>query len=455
MKNIRVHNKKIFSVCLLLMLFSAVLSVKAAEYGDARRHQIFFILDCSSSMTEGKWQEAVDNVAMIGAMLPSNYEIALMAYNQDVVVCTDFGQPLNICLDELRVVKRTGYTNTGLAVETALGRFSMDMSGEKRIVIISDGEISMKGEVETENAVMLYDAAVKAAADKNVKVDILLFDTQEVEDRISYGANITQGFIFEKTEEKTPETFVETYLFEQLALERIMLGVFGAAQNTSVISLQDSFAEYAKVLLIADNSIENIQVSCQCEDIQITQGDKYAVINFKGPMEENVDLQYTLSKQGKLSAYLMKEYHLSVEMEAVYEEELSQHIVQVQVKDSQGKSILTDEDVWKKIDIYVNENKSNFIVEQGKAVIRYPIEKSQEIDVRVDMGGLNSLVFCSETEGKLLLELPSYELEEQDNMQYFWLWVAVSGVCVTFILLVFLLWRTKKKTKKVYRIHTT
>lgn len=448
MRNIRVYIKRFFSVCLLFTLFANILSVEAAEYDNTQKNQIFFTLDCSHSMTEEQWQEAVDIVAMIAAALPSNYETAVMAYNEDVVICTEFGQLPDEWLDGLREVKRKGYTNTGLAVETALGQFSADLSVEKRIVVVSDGEISMKGNTETENAVTLYDAAVKNASDKNVKIDILLFDSQDVEDQISYGAQTTGGVIYERKGINTAEELAETYLFKQLALNRIMLGVSDAVQNTSVVSLQDFFAEYAKIVLTAESSIENIQVSCQSEDIQIIQGDKFAVISLRHPMEENVNLQYTLSEQGKLSAYLMKEYRLSVEMEAVHEEELSRHIVHVQVKDSQGRSILTDKDVCEKIDIYVNEAKCNYTEEQGVAVIGYPIEESQEITVGVDFEGLNSLVFCDETEGKLWLELPPPEPEDQNDMQYFWLCTVVSGVCIIFVLLVFLLSRAKKKTKK-------
>lgn len=447
MKNIRVYKKRWFPVCLLFVLFFNVFPVKAAEYDEMQKHQILFALDCSHSMSEERWQEAVDSITMISAMLPSNYETAVLTYNEGIVFLKDFGQSLEDELDDLREVKRKGYTNTGLAIETALEEFSEELSGEKRILIISDGEISMKGKEETENATLLYDTAVQNAADRNVKIDVLLFESHEIEEQISYGAQLTGGSVFVKTNKQTMGAFVENYLFEELDLERIMVGVSETSQNTSAISLQNSFAECAKVLLIAENNIENLQVSCQCEDVRIVRGDKFAVIHLKEPVDENINLQYTLEEKGKINAYLVKEYYLTVEMDAVYAEELLQHMIRIHISDAKGESILTDKDICDKVDIYVNGKKIDYVIEQENAVFSQRIEEEQEIEVRVDFDRLNSLVFSSGSEGKLLLELPPPEAVEQDDMQYFWLCVVVTGVCVIFVFLVFLLSRTKKKTE--------
>jgi len=448
MMSIKLNKKRWISVFIIIMMLLNAFPVQASVYDtDAQAHKIFFALDCSASVTKEKWQEAVDSVAMIAAMLPTNYETAVMAYNEDVVVCTDFGHNPENQVEELRKTEQKGYTNTGLALETALESFSGDTSAEKRIVIISDGEISMKDQSATEAAVMLYEDAVGRAADENIKIDILLFETEKIEEQISGGANITEGVVFRKTDKTNVEEFAETYLFDELGIKRIMLGTSDTLEHTADISLQDVFAEDAKILLTAESDIENVQINCQCADAGIVQGEKFAVIDLGHPINENVVLQYALKEKGKTDAYLTKEYHLSVGMEAVYEEESAQHIIKVSIEDSKGKSILTDEDVCEKVDIYINQDRFNYTVEQGTAVIPYQIQESQEISLRVDMEALNGLVFCDETEGKLFLKLPPEE-PEQNDMQYFWLCAVVSAVCIIFVLLLFLLSRAKKKTKE-------
>lgn len=448
MKSVKLNKKRWISVFILILILLNTFTVHASEYNtDTGEHQILFALDCSASVTKENWREAVDGVAMVAAMLPSNYETAVMAYNEDVVVCTDFEHMPEGQVEELRKVERKGYTNTGLALETALESFSWDASAEKRIVIVSDGEISMRDQSATEAAVMLYEDASGSAADKNVKIDILLFEAEGIEEQICSGSEMTEGFVYRKTDESTVEKFAETYLFDELGLKRIMLGTSDASDQTADISLQDIFAENAKILLTAESEIEDVQVICQCADVSIVQGEKFAVIDLAYPIEENVVLQYALKEKGKINAYLVKEYHLSAEMDAAYEEEASQHIIRIGIEDSKGKSIFTDEDICERVDIYINESRCNYTVGQGMAVIPYQVQESQEVSLRVDLEGLNGLVFCNGTERSIFLELPEEE-PEQNNMQYFWLCLVVSVVCIIFVLLLFLLSRTKKKTKE-------
>ncbi|MCH5341429.1 MAG: hypothetical protein J1E01_08170 [Acetatifactor sp.] len=47
-------------------------------------------------------------------------------------------------------------------------------------------------------------------------------------------------------------------------------------------------------------------------------GRNFAVITLDHPMEEIVNLQYTLTKKGRMNAYLAKEYNLAVSAEVSY-----------------------------------------------------------------------------------------------------------------------------------------
>ena len=439
MKCIRNCKKQLLSILMLFLLFFNLLSAEASESEDPQSHQILFVLDCSHSVTEEKWQEAVDSVYMLLSMLPPEYEAAVLVYNEAVVFGTEFGQPPADWIDEVKGIKRRGYTNTGLAVETGLGMFSAGVSGEKRIVIISDGEISMKGEAETEEAVALYAEAVRDAAGQNVRLDILLLDTQEAEEQISYAIAETGGSRIQTA---------EAYLFEQLGQKQVMLGISDTVQNTTTVSLQDSFAEYAEILLVAEEGIEEIQASCQCREIQVIQGERFAVIRLDHPMTEEIALDYTLSERGRVNAYLVKEYRLSAEMCADYEEDTRRHVICVDITDRDGKKILTDQNICGKINICVDGEKCSYTVEQGTAYISYPVEETKEITVSLDFEGMNSRVFCEGQEGKLLLELPPEEPEESNDLPYLWLCVIVTCTCLVFILLLVLLLRAKKKRQK-------
>lgn len=166
MKSLRWIRLKPFLCSALILLLMNVVPTRAATVDTAEKNRLIFVLDASHSMTQERWREAVDGVAMIAAMLPRDYEVAVLAYNEDVILYTEFGQPLAEQLELLRAVKTAGYTNTGLALQTALERFDTKGAGQGRIVLISDGEISMKRQQDTESAVDLYKDAVGYAQKK-------------------------------------------------------------------------------------------------------------------------------------------------------------------------------------------------------------------------------------------------------------------------------------------------
>lgn len=409
-------------------------------------NQIFFLVDASQSMAEVEWMEARDCILAISSMLPSNYETAVMIYNGGIVERTEFGQSVQEQAELLDRAGRKGFTNTGLAVETALGQFSEE-AGEKRIVLFTDGEISMKGEEETRKAIELYDAAVKQAVSMNVKIDTLILPTTGVEEQILYGVEETGGFSCLQAGEDEAPVFVEEYLFEQLDLKRMMLGASDAASNRLEVSLQDTSMERVKILLVSDGVIEDTQVACQSKEVQVIRGKHITVVDIDAPVQERLNLQYQLAEKGKISAYLTKEYRISVGMEALQGQDAGQYTIGISIDDAEGRPVLADADIREKITIYVNGDQMPYTVEQGKAIIPYTVDHTQEVAVRVDFSGLNGTVFSRGEEGSLLLEMPP-PVEQEEGTSYFALYAVVAGMAGLFLLLCVILALTKKKTGK-------
>lgn len=397
-------------------------------------------------MTSERWQAAVDCIAMIQAMLPSDYKAAVLVYNGEVFFRTDLSRLTENQFREMRDLERKGYTNTGAAVNAALETFAAAGVEEKRIIILSDGEISMKGQAETEEALLLYEEAVENAAAQNVKIDLFLFDDTEIERQIADAPERTGGFLFEETYDQSVEQFAERYLFEQLGIKRVVLGASDAADNMTEISLRDTCAEQARILVTAETAIEDIQVSCQSREIRITRGKQFAVIELEQPVEESVKLQYTLAEPGRVNTYLTKEYDIAVDMEAVYVPELSSHQIRIRMCDKEGDNLLEEEDINQKPEFFIDECRVDYILEKGEAVAFYSVESSRAVSVRVDLESLEGQVKCSGEEGVLFLELPPPLPEPPEEESYPWVYAVVAGVCVIFVILLLLLHFTKKKT---------
>lgn len=445
---------KVIVVFILFLLFSAAVPVQAAGQTQGMSPQeggqIIFLLDGSRSMSRERWQEALDCVLMVEAMLPSGYQAALAIYNTDVDMVVDFSQPMEEGILGLRDRKQEGYTDPGAALETAMEAFAGELSGNKYVVFITDGEVSLPGAEETEASSASYRAAIEKAAEQGIIVDVLLYETKDIEDQVSDSVTLTGGSCFQRTQERTAEDFGENYLFDRLGLERIMLGVSDSSDNLTKVALQDTFADRVRILLLSENSLQDIQVSCQSRKISTVQGNRFAVITLEHPLEDIVELQYVLAEKGRMTAYLVKEYDLAVNAAASYIPETGCQQIRIRVVNSEGRDILEDTEVRDAVAIYIDGEKVPYEVSGGSAVINWFAESSAEIELGVDFGGLNSRVYCGSAQSSLWLEVPPeepVEEPEEDGVSYFWLYVVIAGVCAAFAVLLCLLKLSKKKTK--------
>lgn len=433
-------------LCIFLLMFSADAMGTRAEEQELGRRQIVFLLDESDSMRGELWGQALDEIAMVVAALPPEYEAALITYNDDVNNVIDFGSLSVDAVNEFRKTQPKGYTNTGIALQKVLGQFS-GTADEKQIIIISDGEICARGKGETEKALELYYETVEKAVAQNVKIDVLLFQTGKVEDQISRGAAETGGFVFEKTKQDTAPLFALNFLFERLGINIVMLGTWDSFESAMDISLQNTFAERVKIFLASEEHIEDIKVSCQSRNVTVAQGERFAVIDLNRPVESNVVLQYILSEKGKVNAYLIKEYSLSADISSTYEAATRQHTFRISITDADGENVLADAGFCEKMAVYLNGNRTDYTIEQGNAVIPCIIEESQEVAVRVDFDDPNGIVSCKGAENSLFLELPPLPESEEEGIPYLWVYVAAAGVALLFVLLLTLFILAKKKTK--------
>lgn len=446
MKSLRLIRVRRFLCGILILLLVNVVPAWGATADTVERKQFIFVLDASHSMTRERWGEAVDGVAMIAAMLPRDYETAVLAYNESVILYTEFGQPFGEQLELLRGVKTAGYTNTGLALQTAIEQFDTEGAGRKRIILISDGEISMKRQQDTESATALYNEAVVHAQKENIAIDMLLFEPDGFEEQIAWGAEATGGYIYEKAEKECITRFSERYLFEQLGIGRLAAGTSDAVTGETGISLQGMAADKVRILLIAESAIEDVQISCQSKAMLTTTGSNFVVIELDKPIEDTADLRYTLAEQGRTSIYISKEYVLFVDVEAVCPPEDSDSRIEIRVRNAEGKSLLADSNISGKIDIYIEGNRADCIIEREKAVIPYPVEASREVEVRVSFDRLEGRVFCDTSVSRVWIEKPYEEVEEEKN-PYILIYAVIMGICFIFALSLVLYLRTKKKTQ--------
>lgn len=429
---------------MLLIGFSLLFPVRvfAAEKKEStEKKQIIFLLDASRSMQEdGQWMCAADSACMIASALPQEYEVALLVYNTEIVYEEDFGNINQKTRHALEAVELQGYTAPAVALETAAGMFD-SASADKRVVFISDGEISLREQSETEAAIRQFENMVDQIAEQGIKIDMFAIPNDKTENEVSYGTKVTSGEQYTVGENQTIEEVTAKYLFQTLQIEKIELGEAVSGEGTMTVDLQDTYMQNAKILLVSGENIEDFHVTGQCENLNMLQGDKFAVAELKNPLEQQVSMDYSLENRGNVHIYLIKEYFLETDMEKSYTSEEGAFTLKVTVTNHQGKPVLDSGSLKNNISILINGQETSYDVENGIALIPYQTDRTTNVTVEVAICSSGNVIHYIETSDTVELTVPVVE-EEPDNTV---LWIVIVVLCAVVLLLSVLYERKKQK----------
>lgn len=419
-------------------------SVSAAEKNEiTEKKQIIFLLDASKSMQgDGQWIEAADSACMIASALPEEYEAALLVYNTEIVYEEDFGNINQKTRHELETIELQGYTTPAVGLETAAGMFD-SAAAEKRVVFISDGEISLREQSETEAAVEQFESTVDEIAEQGIKIDMFAIPNDKTENEVSYGTKLTSGEQYTVGENQTLEEVAVKYLFQTLQIEKTELGEAVSSDGNMTVDLQDTYMQNAKILLVSGENIEDFHVVGQCESLNMLQGNKFAAAELENPLEQQITIDYSLENRGNVHIYLIKEYFLETDMEKAYTSEEGAFTLKVNVVNHQEKPVLDSEALKDSISVLVNGEEASYSVENGAAMVPYQTDETAKVNVEIAIQPSGNVVHYIKKTDTVELTVPVVE-EEPD---YTVLWIVVVSLCAVMLLLS-VLYEWKKQKKK-------
>lgn len=439
--------EKIIAKLMLLILGLSLIfpgMVFAAEGEETNeKRQIVFLLDASKSMQEeGQWTCAADSVCMIAAALPEEYEVALLVYNTEIVYQEDFGNIDQKTRHTLETIELQGYTAPAAALEKAAGMFESNIT-DKRVVFISDGEISMREEQETEEEIEQFESAVSDAAEQQIRIDMFAIPNGDTQNRVSYGTQLTSGELYTVGENQTIEEITAKYLFQTLQIERIELGEAISDEGNIVVDLQDTYMQNAKILFVSEEKILDFHVVGQCEHLDTVQGSKFAVARLENPLETEITTDYSLESRGKVHAYLIKEYYLETNTQKSYTSEDGSFVLKVDVLNHQDKPVLDAANLKESITVSIDGEEKAYNVENGAAVISYQTDSTTKINMQVHINSSGNVIHYIKNTDTIELTVPVIE-EEPD---YTVLWIVIVVLCVVILFLSILYERRKQKKK--------
>ena len=427
----------------LSLLFPArVLAAEKNEINEiTEKKQIIFLLDASKSMQgDGQWIEAADSACMIASALPKEYEVALLVYNTEIVYEEDFGNINQKTRHALETVELQGYTTPAVALETAADMFD-SAAADKRVVFISDGEISLRDQSETETAIRQFENMVDQIAEQGIKIDMFAIPNDKTENEVSYGTKVTSGEQYTVGENQTIEEITAKYLFQTLQIEKIELGEAVSGEGNMTVDLQDTYMQNAKILLVSGENIEDFHVAGQCESLNMLQGNKFAVAELENPLERQITMDYSLENRGNVHTYLIKEYFLKADMEKSYTSEEGTFTLKVNVVNHQEKPVLDSETLKDSISVLINGKEASYRVENGTAMVPYQTDETAKVNVEIAIQPSGNVVHYIKTADTVELTVPVVE-EEPD---YTVLWIVIISLCAVVLLLSVLYERKKQK----------
>lgn len=376
-------------LCLMGSLLLAVISgmkVQAEEAAYTNQVEMVFAIDCSKSMEQIDDSFLIcDFVEGITAAVPKQCSIGAVAYGNEVKTIVPVGSsPVEIKYG-LQDMEYKGYGNAGAGLVEA-ARLFRDEGTEKRIVLISDGELLMKTAEETEQAAELFRDAVKEAAANDIVIDIITFGEKIDEGYTVYSAaEKTGGRIYTLENAETLPAFAGTYLFEECRMKSCSMGQLKGTEGEIDIDLPDCLMDKAKIILTGKQDSENAIVQCEAEKMRVDSGEGFTVVTLEQPASEKVTIHMTSKEEMDVHCYLTAEYTIMARSGHEYIQETGTARLYLDIVNKRGESLIRGHLGKSSFPLYVNGNTSEYQMSGQGVATELQMEESSEVMLQAEL----------------------------------------------------------------------
>lgn len=421
---------------------------------------VLFLLDASGSMdTNDAEKMAVDSIAQMIYALPSDYQTGFAAYSEEVVANQAFAESSgrNEVVDAARKVKYKGYSNAGAGLTCAVEALAEAEAQEKYIVLLSDGEIFMRTEVETESSRVLYQSAIERAKNLGITIYVIgLGDGMaEMDNSIYEAADATGGKSYLAMESNDFQSIVDSILNKELGIQWSTVALVDSNGDLQqvVTDLPYVHADKLRVLLTSSAPIENLNANFQAESARQINGERYSLIEMVHPTEEKLELSFQGTRGTQIRVNVIPEYYVIPTAEVTYEDSVPAAstalyydrtaTVCYRFYSAEKQSIqLWDSTFFdhNKISIAANGETSELTLQAGTLETTEEVTEACEYEVTFDYSRFPVNVIEMESVS-VSLEAPE-ELPpvEEPEPPYLLIGVCVAGGLLLIALILFIMW---------------
>jgi len=454
---------------IFIFLFHIHTFVSCAEVEENRGSEVVFLLDASNSMNaQDKNRLAIDAIRQMVYGLPSDYQTGFVAYSTEIQAVSKVGGGKEELEAQLERVRYTGYTNAGEGLSQAMDLFSDAEETDRYIVMLSDGEIVMKKNEDTEKSRAMFVDAAQRAKERGVKVYIVAIGEElQPKMHIFDAAEMTDGAIYWEGQSGSISQIFEQLMFHRFQVPKRLAGTTGGGSGNFQIKLPGTGASKSKILLTASHGISNVTADYTAKDGSLYSGQNFSVVQIDSPYETEVDVRFEAPESSIVQAYLMTEFQAELVTQIAYrgeeqprsEEEMKKeippeykHYADITIWAAEAGSQETS--IWdcdyyagQKVTYTINGIEYTGTIQDGKLEQSLEIDGMDYLSVLVDTGGFAEQYFMEQPVEAALVIPPDPEPEPRPDYRPLWIGL---GVLAAGLLLILFLWVKKSRTTVIY-----
>ena len=307
---------------LLLTLISCI-PVQAREEQSLEK-SVIFLLDTSGSMkTNDPERLALDSIAQLLYSLPSNYEVGLAIYGTEAALLQ--GEVENSRrsegMDLAEDIVYQGYSNAGAGLTCAVDVLAKAHAGEKYIVMLSDGEILLKEDTETQES----QSALERAKEQGIIIHVIGLgqDMEDLDNTIFKAAAATGGKSWHTSQATGIQGAIDAVLAE-MGVKQSTVAIVDASggEEKVIVELPYLRADRVRVLLTGSAQIQNLNSAFQAESARQINGDRYSFLEIERPADGHLEIGFEANAGTQVRVNAIPEYAVYPKVEIAYEDRL-------------------------------------------------------------------------------------------------------------------------------------
>lgn len=441
--------KKLSAVLLIILLFFNCTTFSNAMSSEERA--IVLVIDASDGMLQNVSNSSIINnyIEDLVLSLPSNYNISVVAYNDDICFETELVSFDNKkdAISQLKNISYFGFSNAGLGLSKAIQLLESSGNEQKDVALLYGSEILMQD-------IELFQASTQQAIDSDININVINFSSNvDLVNIFQNVSNLTDGSYFFCENLDEVDGAISTFLYDDLDIKRKSLAVADAnGENQTIeVTLPSNKMSNATIFITSNNPITSLVADVSSQSCIQFSGSNYSTLQLINPTATDLKVTLQTKKDSQIKIEIIPEFEVSIFYEIIDNDV----IFTFEDSINNNKTLFT-EDYFNHLPISLNidDNIIDSMLNNGQLVLKYEEIYTGGKQVYFDFSNLPANII---SDNQIFFQLDAVEVIEveevvliKDKMRLFNFNFSFNSnwflyvIVVIVIALAFILWKKCK-----------